>query len=196
VSAVILEDRKRPPLGVRGQRFFGESIRFWYAGGDKPSVEDLDATRRSLRSRSPRRNWCLSGPGEDSDLDATTSNYHIEEDAYGSVDQAIRYVQRLVDAVRTRSLFMLQMGAIPHEATMETIRNIGKHLIPHFASVRKAAEVAEPHWHDCRKSGGLCDTAPARYVVERDIAARARRSGMCSPMPPLVHCFLYRLGHL
>src|ERR1700743_76501 len=42
--AVILDDRERARrIGVRGQRFFGESIRFWYAGGDKPSVDDLDA---------------------------------------------------------------------------------------------------------------------------------------------------------
>ena len=25
---------------------------------------------------------------------------------------------------------MIQMGTIPHDVTMETIRNIGKHLIP------------------------------------------------------------------
>jgi hypothetical protein len=32
------------------------------------------------------------------------------------------------------------MGTVPHEATMETIRNIGRHLIPHFRSQSAAAE--------------------------------------------------------
>jgi len=28
---------------VRGQRFFAESIRYWYAGGPKPVIDDMDA---------------------------------------------------------------------------------------------------------------------------------------------------------
>jgi hypothetical protein len=73
--------------------------------------------------------------------DASTSNYHIEEDAYGSVEQAIRYVERLFASGADEILFLVQMGTVPHEATMETIRNIGEHLIPHFkAKLAVAAE--------------------------------------------------------
>ena len=125
---------------MRGQRFFGESIRYWYAGGDKPSVDDLDADAQIAQiKKSGGGTGRLSGAGQEDLLiiDATVSNYHIEEDAYGSVEQAIRYVLRLVDAGADEILFMLQMGAIPHEATMETIRNIGNHLIPHFREGRK-----------------------------------------------------------
>jgi hypothetical protein len=32
------------------------------------------------------------------------------------------------------------MGTVPHEASMETIRNIGKHLIPHFKAKAAARE--------------------------------------------------------
>ena len=132
--AVILEDRERARrIGVRGQRFFGESIRFWYAGGDKPTVDDLDADAQIAKiKKSEQELVAYLGQEKIPIIDATTSNYHIEEDAYGTVDQAIRYVQRLVDAGADEILFMLQMGAIPHEVTMETIRNIGNHLIPHF----------------------------------------------------------------
>ena len=132
--AVILEDRERARrIGVRGQRFFGESIRFWYAGGDKPTVDDLDADAQIAEiKKSEQELVAYLGQEKIPIIDATTSNYHIEEDAYGTVDQAIRYVQRLVDAGADEILFMLQMGAIPHEVTMETIRNIGNHLIPHF----------------------------------------------------------------
>jgi alkanesulfonate monooxygenase SsuD/methylene tetrahydromethanopterin reductase-like flavin-dependent oxidoreductase (luciferase family) len=132
--AVILEDREKARrIGVRGQRFFGESIRFWYAGGDKPSVDDLDADAQIAEiKKSEQELVAYLGQEKIPIIDATTSNYHIEEDAYGTVDQAIRYVQRLVDAGADEILFMLQMGAIPHDVTMETIRNIGNHLIPHF----------------------------------------------------------------
>jgi len=51
-------------------------------------------------------------PGTIPVTDAATSNYHIEEDAYGSVEQAIRYVQRLVDAGADEILFLVQMGTI------------------------------------------------------------------------------------
>jgi alkanesulfonate monooxygenase SsuD/methylene tetrahydromethanopterin reductase-like flavin-dependent oxidoreductase (luciferase family) len=139
--AVILEDKEKARrIGVRGQRFFGESIRFWYAGGDKPSVEDLDADAQIAQiKKSGEELVAYLGQEKIPIIDATTSNYHIEEDAYGSVDQAIRYVQRLVDAGADEILFMLQMGAIPHEATMETIRNIGTHLIPHFREQARKA---------------------------------------------------------
>src|ERR1700761_2629188 len=132
--AVILEDRERARrIGVRGQRFFGESIRFWYAGGDKPSVDDLDADAQIAEiKKSEAELVAYLGQEKIPIIDATTSNYHIEEDAYGTVDQAIRYVQRLIDAGADEILFMLQMGAIPPDVTMETIRNIGNHLIPHF----------------------------------------------------------------
>ena len=132
--AVILDDREKARrIGVRGQRFFGESIRYWYAGGEKPSVDDLDADAQIAQiKKSEQELVAYLGEEKIPIIDATTSNYHIEEDAYGTVDQAIRYVQRLIDAGADEILFILQMGAIPHEVTMETIRNIGKHLIPHF----------------------------------------------------------------
>jgi alkanesulfonate monooxygenase SsuD/methylene tetrahydromethanopterin reductase-like flavin-dependent oxidoreductase (luciferase family) len=125
--AVILDDRdKARRIGTRGQRFFAESIRYWYAGGDKPSVDDLDADL---------------GQEKIPVTDAATSNYHVEEDAYGTVDQAIRYVARLEAAGADEILFLVQMGTVPHEVTMETIRNIGKYLIPHFRE--KLAVAAE-----------------------------------------------------
>jgi alkanesulfonate monooxygenase SsuD/methylene tetrahydromethanopterin reductase-like flavin-dependent oxidoreductase (luciferase family) len=132
--AIILSDREKARrIGTRGQRFFAESIRYWYAGGDKPTVDDLDAEVQIAKmEESKEQIVAYLGQEKIPVTDASTSNYHIEEDAYGSVDQAIRYVQRLVDAGADEILFMLQMGAIPHEATMETIRNIGQHLIPHF----------------------------------------------------------------
>src|ERR1700761_1633184 len=141
--AVILEDRERARrIGVRGQRFFGESIRYWYAGGDKPAVDDLDADAQIAEIEHAKENIvAYLGQEKIPVTEASISNYHVEEDAYGSVDQAIRYVQRLVDSGADEILFLVQMGTVPHEATMETIRNIGTHLIPHFKN--KMAVAAE-----------------------------------------------------
>jgi alkanesulfonate monooxygenase SsuD/methylene tetrahydromethanopterin reductase-like flavin-dependent oxidoreductase (luciferase family) len=132
--AVIMNDKdKAKRVGTRGQRFFAESIRYWYAGGDKPSVDDLDADAQiAVLNQAKDQIVAYLGQEKIPVTDAATSNYHVEEDAYGTVDQAIRYVERLEAAGADEILFLVQMGTIPHEVTMETIRNIGKYLIPHF----------------------------------------------------------------
>ena len=48
---------------------------------------------------------------------------------------------RLQEAGADEILFLLQMGTIPHESILETIRNIGEKVIPHFRA--KAALAAE-----------------------------------------------------
>ena len=52
--------------------------------------------------------------------------------AYGTVEDCIGYVQRLVDAGADEILFLNQMGTVPQWAMLDTIRNIGEHVIPHF----------------------------------------------------------------
>ena len=73
--------------------------------------------------------------------DEHTSNYSVAQDAYGNPDDCIRYCTRLQEAGADEILFMFQMGGIPHEAIMETIRNIGQKVIPYFREqeLRKSA---------------------------------------------------------
>ena len=54
--------------------------------------------------------------------------------AYGTVKDCIGYVQRLIDAGADEILFICQMGTVPQWAQLETIRNIGTHVIPYFRS--------------------------------------------------------------
>jgi hypothetical protein len=54
--------------------------------------------------------------------------------AYGTVGDAIEYVERLIAAGADEIMFLHQMGTVPHEAIGETIVNIGKYVIPHFQS--------------------------------------------------------------
>ena len=64
--------------------------------------------------------------------DEHVSNYTVAQDAYGNADDCIRYVTRLKEAGADEVLFLFQMGTIPHAAIMETIRNVGEKVIPHF----------------------------------------------------------------
>jgi alkanesulfonate monooxygenase SsuD/methylene tetrahydromethanopterin reductase-like flavin-dependent oxidoreductase (luciferase family) len=61
-----------------------------------------------------------------------TNNYAVADDAYGTPEDCIRYCKRLQEAGADEVLFLFQMGGIPHAAIMETIRNIGEKVIPHF----------------------------------------------------------------
>jgi alkanesulfonate monooxygenase SsuD/methylene tetrahydromethanopterin reductase-like flavin-dependent oxidoreductase (luciferase family) len=134
--AVILADgEKARRMGLRGQKFFADSLTYWYAGGPKPDVADLIATEQSKEIDKSREQFTemLIEKHLPINID-TLGNYHIEDDAYGNVDSAIRYVERLKAAGADEILFLLQMGTIPHEAIIETITNIGNHLIPHFNS--------------------------------------------------------------
>ena len=66
-------------------------------------------------------------------FDANAFGYFGEvNDAYGTPEDCIRYVQRLFDAGADEILFLSQMGGVPHEAIMETIELIGSEVIPHF----------------------------------------------------------------
>jgi len=143
--AIILDDRDQARrIGVRGQRFFAESIRYWYAGGPKPVAEDIDADAQLAEIKHSEEQLVAYLGQEKIPITSThTENYQVDEDAYGTVDQAIRYVERLEAAGADEILFLVQMGTVPHEATMTTIRKIGEHLIPHFrAKARNKAAAA------------------------------------------------------
>ena len=133
-ATTVLDDRaKARRIGIRGQRFFAESIAYWYAGGAPPQVDDLDEeTQLAQLKSSENRMVAFLGDHGIPVLSDATGNYHIEDDAYGTVEDCIRQVGRIIEAGADEILFLVQMGTIPHEISMETIRNIGEHVIPHF----------------------------------------------------------------
>jgi alkanesulfonate monooxygenase SsuD/methylene tetrahydromethanopterin reductase-like flavin-dependent oxidoreductase (luciferase family) len=140
-ATVILDDRaKARRIGIRGQRFFAESIAYWYAGGAPPQVDDLDEeTQLEQLKQSEGRMVAFLGDHGIPVLSDATGNYNIDEDAYGTPADAIRQVEKIIAAGADEILFLVQMGTIPHEISMETIRNLGEHVIPHFRNKAAAA---------------------------------------------------------
>ena len=65
---------------------------------------------------------------------ASTEPFNINH-AYGDSDDAIRYVKELEKAGADEIMCLIQMGGVPHEVAMETIRQYGENVIPHFSSV-------------------------------------------------------------
>ena len=132
--ALVLEDRETARrIGLRGQRFFVESLGHWYSGGPRPDIADLDAGDSIAALTRHKEETVAWLSGERIAVGGHhTETFEVVEDAYGTPEDCIRHVQRLADAGADEVLFLLQMGGIPHELIMETIRNIGERVIPHF----------------------------------------------------------------
>ena len=133
--AIVLEDGiKARAIGHRGQRFFTEAISHWYTPGrnsppPRPHLEDMDDAEY-LKQQGEQLVAYLHEEKIVAGTEAT--GLFNTNHAYGTVEDAIGYVQRLVDAGADEIMFIHQMGTVPHEAIVETIENIGKHVIPHF----------------------------------------------------------------
>ncbi|MCY3889472.1 MAG: LLM class flavin-dependent oxidoreductase, partial [bacterium] len=66
-----------------------------------------------------------------------TSTFNVEH-AYGNYEDAIRYVSELEAVGCDEIMCMIQMGTIPQEVMLETIRQFGHHVIPHFRAEEPA----------------------------------------------------------
>jgi hypothetical protein len=142
--AVVLDDRAEAfKIGARGQRFFAEAIMHWNLHTPPPDPgsddEDTEALLAKARQNVVARISEMKIPLNPN----STSTFNIEH-AYGDKDDAIRYVEELEKAGAEEIMCMIQMGTIPQEVMMETIRQFGTYVIPHFRAKEKAAASAVP----------------------------------------------------
>jgi len=133
-AMVLADGQQARKIGIRGQRFFTESLAYWYSGGPRPDWEawEDDTITTTTGETIIKTRWAseeLVVDFSDSSLSMMNPNH-----AYGTVSDCIGYVQRLVDAGADEILFICQMGTVPFWAQLETVRNIGRHVIPHFRS--------------------------------------------------------------
>jgi alkanesulfonate monooxygenase SsuD/methylene tetrahydromethanopterin reductase-like flavin-dependent oxidoreductase (luciferase family) len=136
---VVLEDGERArEIGIRGQRFFVESIMHWGNPGFPPPTEDLegqdnaawmDGAAQAILDRIDR--------GELPDLDSpagrvlATAQYNYRH-AHGTPETAIAYVEQLRDVGADEVMCCIQMGTVPQDVCLETIRLWGEQVIPRF----------------------------------------------------------------
>jgi alkanesulfonate monooxygenase SsuD/methylene tetrahydromethanopterin reductase-like flavin-dependent oxidoreductase (luciferase family) len=134
--AVVLEDRNEAKrLGNRGMRFFMESIGHWSSGGATPLPEPSTWPHDLSAPDAGNGGVVTANIGrEDVKLDLADPNKAMANstNAFGNVEDCIAYVERLIDAGADEILFLNQMGTVPQWAMLETIRQIGEHVIPHF----------------------------------------------------------------
>ncbi len=112
-----------------------ESLDYWASGGPKPDSEAWDR-RRPLGHDEGETIIKTRWASEEITVDFADAGLMLlnPNHAYGTVADAIGYVDRLIDAGVDEVLFICQMGTVPFWAQLETVRNIGRHVIPHFRS--------------------------------------------------------------
>ena len=130
--SLVLDDREQAfSIGARGQKFFAEAIMHWNLGTPAPTpVAEHEDVREAVEAA--RQNVIAKISEMQIPLTANaTSTFNIEH-AYGNKDDAIRYVSELEAAGVDEIMMMTQMGTIPQWAMLETIRQFGEYVIPHF----------------------------------------------------------------
>ncbi len=136
--AIVLDDGlEARRIGLKGQRFFMEAISHWASAGAVPLPDPdswpADLTRR-IGDGSEVINASVGSEAVTIDFSDPALAMLNPSHAYGTVDDCIGYVQRLIDAGADEILFLNQMGTVPQWAMLDTIRNIGEKVIPHFKS--------------------------------------------------------------
>ena len=135
--AIVLDDGDAArAIGYRGQRFFTMAINHWYnPGGDAPApvadLEDVDDVE-FLRRRGEEVVARLHEDQVGGAPRTHSAGLYNPNHAYGTVSDAIGYVERLVDAGADEVMFLVQMGTVPQAAALETIRQLGRHVLPRF----------------------------------------------------------------
>ena len=132
LPTIVLDDGEEAyRIGARGQRFFAEAIAHWYGGGPPPNEDteqdDNVAEVRASAARVVAKLHEANVPVAPS----ATATFNIDH-AYGTADYAAEFVERLREVGVDEVMCMSQMGTVPHEVCMETIRQWGDKIIPRF----------------------------------------------------------------
>ncbi|MGC0414577.1 LLM class flavin-dependent oxidoreductase [Embleya sp. AB8] len=132
---IVSEDGARArQVGARGQRFFAQSIAHWFSGGksgipDEAVVEGRDEV--AIITEAAEQQVAMLHEAKIPVTVNATATYNIDH-AYGTAEDAIGYVQKLIDAGADEIMCLIQMGTVPQQDCMETIRIWGEQVIPHF----------------------------------------------------------------
>jgi alkanesulfonate monooxygenase SsuD/methylene tetrahydromethanopterin reductase-like flavin-dependent oxidoreductase (luciferase family) len=131
---IVLDDAEEAfQIGARGQKFFAESIQHWNLGTPLPEVvpSEIDIRDAVSDAKQQVEAFMVEGGHTVPAVVASTSPFNINH-AYGDKNDAIEYVTQLRDAGADEIMCIMQMGGVPHEVAMETIRQYGEYVIPYF----------------------------------------------------------------
>jgi alkanesulfonate monooxygenase SsuD/methylene tetrahydromethanopterin reductase-like flavin-dependent oxidoreductase (luciferase family) len=117
---VLDDDREACRHGFRGARFFAEALGRYYFVGDRP-IGKLDIMRDDLADDELRDAMAFRSE-PDSQLTAIV----------GDPVAARERVQRFVDVGVDELILIMQLGTVPHDVIMRSLRCFGEKVMPHF----------------------------------------------------------------
>lgn len=132
---IVLDDRDAAiQVGARGQRFFAQAIAHWYGGGPPPD-EDTEPAGDEVAAieAAAERMVAYLHEARIPVRPNSTATFHVDH-GYGDWRDAVEYAERLADAGADEIMCLIQMGTVPQAVCLETIRQWGEHVIPHFRS--------------------------------------------------------------
>jgi len=143
VPACVLEDRDEArKIGLRGQRFFTDSIGHWYSEGPPPraDIEDEDNLAAMEQHAEQVMDYIRAHSGELPGQDLVKGGKVARQaeaqfdpnQCYGDANDAIDYCERQLEAGADELMFVFQMGTIPHEVCMKGMEIVGREVIPRF----------------------------------------------------------------
>ncbi len=121
-SVLVLEDDKKAcRYGLRGAQFFVKGLAYYFVTGERPMGP-------------------VPMPAQGPD-DAFVAKFQQQRNAPGSTLSTIigspsaarETVQRFVDVGLDEIILVMQLGTIPNELVLESIRLFGEKVLPHFA---------------------------------------------------------------
>jgi alkanesulfonate monooxygenase SsuD/methylene tetrahydromethanopterin reductase-like flavin-dependent oxidoreductase (luciferase family) len=158
VFTCVRDDRDEARrIGLRGMRFFMEASRHFFAREgafpepDSWRDEDMEGALRKMFEASRTGSFSkLTGDrlaaeqGTAQPIGVGLGNRELSADevldsrssAIGNAEDTIDFVERMADAGADECYFVVQMGGVPQDVVLESIRQIGTKVIPHF---RKAS---------------------------------------------------------
>ncbi|MGX1882935.1 LLM class flavin-dependent oxidoreductase [Streptomyces sp. NPDC055287] len=130
---IVLDDRDEARrIGTRGQRFFAQSIGHWYGGAGLPDEAVVEGADEAAEMRKAAEQVVARLHEHHIPVRPAATDTFNADHAYGTADDAIAYAERLRDAGADEIMCLIQMGTVPQEACLETLRQWGEKVIPHF----------------------------------------------------------------
>ena len=130
---IVLDDPKAAlQIGARGQKFFAQAIAHWYGDAPPPDPGRDDDDHVLAIDQAKELLVVHLHEAEIPVLPLHTASLTLVDHAYGDWRDAIAFAERLEEAGVDEIMTLIQMGTVPQAACMETIRQWGEHVIPHF----------------------------------------------------------------
>jgi len=119
-ACVLNDDKKAVRYGARGARFFGEALSIYYMGRSRPTG-DLKINRSELSDKELENTLAMREK-----MGAQMAA------VMGDPMRAREAIERFQKVGVDECILIMQMGTVPNDIVLESVKTFGEKVIPHF----------------------------------------------------------------